>query len=367
VTTAPARRAYLDWLRGFAVICMIEWHVLDSWTRTGARGETVWPIIQTIGGMAAPLFLFLAGLAVPFAIGSHERRGASPSHAAWLVQKRGWQVFLIAHLFRLQSFLTNPNAQWSSLLKPDILNILGIGLAATAWLCGRSRATSAGAPASRVRWFWWLVVPAAICLLLTPWSRVWRWPMVLHPRLEAYIRPVGGYGVFSLFPWLGFVPAGAFVGSLLAAPRAEPAERRLHWLLAGSGLALVAIGYGLTSITMRPGLWWTIEPWPRFLIQTGYMTVAIWASWLLMQVRVIEATSGPMILFGQTSLFVYWVHLELAFGVLSYPLHGALTLPWAIVGLSTVTIAMYFAARWWKNRPDRPLIPLQLTTNNYYN
>ena len=60
------------------------------------------------------------------------------------MQKRGWQVFLLAHLFRFQSFLFNPNAKWSGLLKPDILNILGLGLAGTSFLMGR--ATTAAKP-----------------------------------------------------------------------------------------------------------------------------------------------------------------------------------------------------------------------------
>ena len=31
------RRGYLDWMRGLAVLVMIEAHVLDSWTRLDAR------------------------------------------------------------------------------------------------------------------------------------------------------------------------------------------------------------------------------------------------------------------------------------------------------------------------------------------
>ena len=142
---------------------------------------SAWPVVVLIGGMAAPLFLFLAGVSVPLAIAAYVSRGKTMQQAAWLVQRRGWEVFLIAHLFRLQSFLTNPHAQWSSILKPDILNILGLGLAGTAWLAGRVRT-----PKDRI---WWLLVPAVIVLLLTPWAKVWWWPTLLHPRLEAYVRP----------------------------------------------------------------------------------------------------------------------------------------------------------------------------------
>ena len=78
----------------------------------------------------------------------------------------------------------------------------------------------------------------------------------------------------------------------------------------------------------------------------------------------IESTAGPMVLFGRTSLFVYWVHIELAFGFLSFPLHGALPLAGSITGFVMMTVAMYFAARWWNDRTQGPWIPAELRVTN---
>src|SRR6185436_15603559 len=66
---AVNRRAYLDWLRGIAVLIMIEAHTLDSWTRVAdrARGAYKWAIV--VGGFGAPFFLFLAGIALALAAG----------------------------------------------------------------------------------------------------------------------------------------------------------------------------------------------------------------------------------------------------------------------------------------------------------
>lgn len=340
------RRAYLDWLRGVAVLCMIEWHVISSWIAGDARVGGAWSIIVIIGGMAAPLFLFLAGVSVPFAINSHIRRGVTPVQASWLVQKRGWQVFLIAHLFRLQSFITNPRASWSSIFKPDILNILGLGLAGTAWLTGRNRRSLL------------LIIPA-IVLILTPWASSWWWPTLLPERIEAYIRP-NGAGVFEIFPWIAYVPAGAFLGVLLATPRDQAGEVRLHWRLAAVGAAMFVLGYLIASTPLPEAVaFWTGAP-SHFVLQVGWMTFAVWIAWLWMRTPVAQATSGPLLLFGRTSLFVYWVHIEIAFGFLSYPLHGRLSLPFAITGFVLVTIAMYFAAQWWAARPNEPWIRQEL-------
>jgi len=342
----PTRRAYLDWLRGVAVVCMIEWHVLDSWTVPSGKVAPAWPIFQLIGGMAAPLFLFLAGLAVPFAIESHRRKGVEPRRAAWLVQRRGWQVFGIAHLFRLQSFLVNPNARWSSILKPDILNILGLGLAGTSWLVGKGAAVGRSA--------WWLLAPAAIVIALTPFAPLWWWPSLLYPRFEAYIRPVGNLGVFTLFPWVALVPVGAFVGLLLVGERDDAAERRLHRRLAMWGVAIAAAGFALDAIGNPAIAFWTSR-WATFFVQVGFMTVMIWMARGWMQTPLAAPLgAAPLILFGRTSLFVYWVHVELSFGVLSYPLHHALELRWALVGLAGMYGLMYVAAGWWSRRDTKP-------------
>jgi uncharacterized membrane protein len=71
------RRVYIDWLRGIAVLCMIEWHVLDAWSVPDGRDTVAWAVIRTFGGVAAPLFLFLAGIAVPLAGDARLRRGDS--------------------------------------------------------------------------------------------------------------------------------------------------------------------------------------------------------------------------------------------------------------------------------------------------
>src|SRR3954454_23634027 len=99
-----ARRDYLDWLGGAAVLVMIESHVIDSWTAAPDRGsrEFAWALI--LGGFGAPLFLLLAGVSSVLSAGSRARR-VGPSAAAAVVARRGMQIFLLAFLFRLQAWI----------------------------------------------------------------------------------------------------------------------------------------------------------------------------------------------------------------------------------------------------------------------
>jgi hypothetical protein len=340
------------------VLIMIEWHVVDAWTTDASRTGGLFAVLAIVGGLAAPLFVFLAGVAIPFAARSYLRKsGLDPSSsqalqaAAWAVQKRGWEVFLIAHLFRLHSYLWNLWGRFDGVFKPDILNILGLGMVAAAWCWGRSSTF-------RQRLVW-LLVPAAIILLLTPLSRGWWWPSLLHLRLEAYIRP-NGWGQFAIFPWVAFVFAGAAVGEWIAQPRPATEERSYHGRLALAGGAIVIAGiaaYFVPSPFQHSNFWTTSVSY--FLIRAGGMTMALAGAWLWMS-RARAGHWSPIVLFGQTSMFVYLVHVELAYGLFSAAWKRSLTIPEAAIAYVLFTALMLVSARWWAGRPARPWIPEHL-------
>jgi hypothetical protein len=327
---------------------MIEWHSIDAWAVTSGRGGAAFDVIGFVGGWAAPLFLFLAGVSLPLAGMARMARGLDRRAAARTLERRGWQIFILAHLFRFQSFLLNPGAAWNAILKPDILNVLGLGLVATAWCWGRAETLR-----GRLRW---LVVPAVvIVVIVTPWAPLWTWPSWLYPRFEAYIRPVGNYGVFSLFPAVAYVFAGAAIGQWIGAN--GPDTARFHVRLAVVGLVVLAVG-GLAR-AMQPYGGAMASEVEAFGWRIGMMTLALGASWALVHRRAADRWS-PLVIFGRTSLFVYWVHVELAYGIFSYPLHHALPLPWAVAGFVLLTIAMLGAAVIWMRvrlAPGEPVVP----------
>lgn len=296
---------------------MVEAHTIDSWTHPIDRSSLAFGIGGVVGGFAAPLFLFLAGVAVPLAIGAKVRRGASLADAARAVRRRGWQVFGLALLFRLQARILG-GGPWRSILKVDILNIMGpaIVLAAAVYAVGRT---------ARAR----LVVLAmlvAISGLATPLIRSAAWPAALPDFLEGYLRPVGALTNFTLFPWAGFVLAGAFVGVVLEPLRDEAGERRANVWFAVAGAILIAVGWfgSLLPSPYANSYFWTSSP-AFFALRIGILTLALPLAFLWAHRPTAHHTS-PLQQFGRTSLFVYWIHVEMVYGVLSAPLHRALTL-----------------------------------------
>lgn len=339
------RRVYIDWLRGLAVLLMVLWHSVDAWHVAVSRDTAAFRVVGFLAGWAAPLFLFLAGVSLPMSGLSRLARGVDRQTASRLLMRRGWQVVLIAHLFRLQSFLLNPNASWAGIFRSDILNVLGLGLvmAGFAW----RHATT-----PRRRTFWLLAPAVAVAGLMTPWSSLWWWPSLLPSRLEGYIRIVDGNAVFSLFPAVGYVFAGAYVGAALAA-RTGSGETRFLRSAAVAGLLLVGLSYA----PWPPEAW----QWARSLVviggRVGAMTLLLAAAAGLLAVAA-PRRSGPMLVFGRTSLFVYWIHVELVYGRFSYPLHRSLSLPWALAAWVALLLALYVLARMWDQRPaGQPLVP----------
>ena len=347
---SPVRRPYIDWLRGIAVLIMIEWHVVDAWTTDQSRTGNMFAALAMIGGLAAPLFLFLAGVAVPFAARSHLRKGRSIREAAWAVQKRGWQVFLIAHAFRLHSYLWNLWGRWDGVFKPDILNILALGLVAAAWGWGRATTFK--------QRLVWLLLPAAIILLLAQPSRGWWWPTLLHLRVEAYIRP-NGWGQFAIFPWMAFVFVGAAVGEWIAQARPVEEESRFHRQLALVATATLVAGVVAIFVPspLHTNFWTTSVAY--FLIRVGAMTLALAGAWLLFSGRGAKR-ENPIVFFGQTSMFVYLVHVELAYGLFSAAWKKSLSIPEAAIAYVIFAALMWAAAKLWVRRTASPWIPEHL-------
>jgi len=335
----PARRGSLDWLRGLAVLVMIEAHVVDAWTQPADRAGRVFGDALILGGFGAPMFLFLAGIAIVLAASGRVRRGASVAEAAAASRARGWQIFGLAFLFRAQAWVLGFGAPIASVLKVDILNVMGPAMAAAATAWGLARR-----PSTRLLW---LGLGAAAVALLTPIVRA-AGPLAAIPDpIEWYLRPSPGRTTFTLFPWAGFVFAGAAVGVLLDAGRDGVADRRLHGAFAGAGPVLALVGYGLSFLPpiYRETNFWTSSP-TFFLLRTGILITLLPLAWAWER-RPSRAAHGEGWLetFGRSSLFVYWIHVEMVYGVISTPLHRTLPLRGVAVSYVLFTAFLYVLVR----------------------
>jgi uncharacterized membrane protein len=346
VSAPGSRRAYIDWMRGLSVLIMIEAHTIDSWTRNADLSGTEMMWARILGGFAAPIFLFLAGVAVVLAASARARRKGDRRAAAWSVQRRGWEVFGLAFLFRLQSWILSPGATVKGIFKADILNIMGPSIALAAWLWG-----VVSKPSNRL-WVWGGIT--CFFAFITPVVRYSPLVSYLPPPLEWYVHPVPKLSVFTIFPWSGFVFAGAFFGELLDRMSSPVEEWRLNKWFAGVGAAVTALSFGASYLPSPYAMseFWTSSP-SFFFMRIGIMMLLLAATYLWVQRPFAAAApandGGLMLTFGRSSLFVYWIHVELAYGIFSRPLQRALPFWWAVVAYAIFTAAMY-GVTVWKNR-----------------
>ena len=77
------RFPFLDWMRGLAILLMIQCHTFNSFARMDLREGGPYVLSQFIGGMAAPLFLFMAGMTLAFQMESLRAARAEPAGARW--------------------------------------------------------------------------------------------------------------------------------------------------------------------------------------------------------------------------------------------------------------------------------------------
>jgi uncharacterized membrane protein len=333
MTVGAVRHAYLDRVRGVAVLIMIEAHVLDSWTRVPDRSHPIFGYGIILGGMGAPLFLFLAGAAVVLSAESKSRKTGDPAGAWMAAQRRGWQVFGLAFLFRFQSYVLGGGYDPLGLLKVDILNVMGPAMALTAF-AGQFGVNKP------IRALLFGFVAAAIAMA-TPTVRALPILAWLPDPVEWYFRPSPGRTNFTLFPWAGFVFAGAAVGELIDNVRNTDRAVRIQTGLAVAAvlLAVAAFGASLLPSVYARSEFWTSSP-TFFFLRVALITLLLPVGflWDWFHRRNNPSRWSILEVLGRGSLFVYWVHVEMVYGFMSKPLRRNLSLGSVLVAYVALTL-----------------------------
>jgi uncharacterized membrane protein len=325
------RKLWLDWQRGLAVLFMVEVHVLDAWLAP-AGAATPWPfgllagswvtphaVLNMIGGLAAPGFLYMAGLSQALGDAAQERKGIAPNvRRVQALRRAGW-LLGVAYGFRIVEYVlggawSRPDG-WTDLLKVDVLNVIAVGLAVAAVLSiGRARA--AGAALAGLAALGIALATPVVADVLRHYdlpqagaaadaaARVA--PNRLVDVLYAYLWASWPRANFHLFNWVAFLLAGAAM-----APLARGRNRPFVWLGVAAGL------YGVA--------WWADGGPEVYAYQSFWRTSP---SWFAMRLAICLALTGALqlvpdaaerplrwlSLVGRQSLVGYIASVELTYG-----------------------------------------------------
>ena len=393
----PKRLEFVDSLRGLAVLFMVPLHTSHGWVRPDARHGVVWTASQFFGGLAAPIFLTLAGVSLGLQWANAQERGGRPNTRRDLA--RALQLIVLGYLLRLQMWIidgagyakpSNYLAQAllliayglayhgfgqlptharrgailsataivpfgvamqvvslvapdraRSLLRVDVLQCIGASLLLLTALGAVRRERFAGA-----RFY---IVAAIAVALSTGWMRSWV-PGPLPEAIAGYIgqwapsagRPI--MGLFPLFPWFAYALLGAALGLTWGR---EPDARKVETHVIG----LVAIGAAIGLVTSEswPPIYqllrqheWLTQP-VRVMYRVG-LVLALLGLALAASRRAVDAPATPLEVLGRASLLIYWVHLEFAFGAAARPIVRQLDWRGWALGSAALLAAMWLLA-----------------------
>jgi len=369
VESGKQRLAYIDWMRGLACLLMFQTHCYDSWLGGAARETPFLKMSQLGGTLPAPLFLFLAGISFALVTDKMRRKGIAPNQIALTTVRRGAEVFGLGLLFRVQEFvLGQPWAPWTDLLRVDILNTIGLSIIFMGIACWFA-STRAGNTLLAA------AIALGIAMATPPLWTTWR-PRWLPWYLESYINGVHVYKapqpwLFPIFPWTAFAFAGLAVGFLLFSDWAvkNAAKATAAFGLSGVGLLLLSSWFDKNPVHLYAVYdYWHSNP-DFFLARVGILLLILFGSYVYCRWGLGQVGFSPLIQIGQTSLLVYWVHIEFVYGRFSILAKRAQTIPMATLGLAIIFTAMVLLSlartRWkgkgaevlaWVRREPRPAV-----------
>ena len=330
-------------MRGLAVVIMIQCHTFNSLTRMDLRDGGPYVLTQFIGGMAAPLFLLMAGMTTAFQMESLERREPN-GRRRWLISlKRAGYILAIAFTFRFTNWaFSMPHASAAELTKVDILNCMGVGMAVLA--VGAAFRSEARVPFTVIAGF----AIAALAPVMTnlPWGGA-------PALLQEYLVPGSGRGRFPFFPFVAYLAFGQAIGAVVKRAAAERFDRLMQWSML-IGFSMIFIGQYFSNIpySIYPNAnFWTDSP-ALIVIRVGICLMIMAGAYLWTEYCAGKGWSWMQAM-GKNSLMVYWVHVMIVYGSLIRPIKRLLSIPQATLATAIVTAMMVaMSALWlaWKAR-----------------
>jgi uncharacterized membrane protein len=367
------RRVAIDWMRGFVMVLMAVDHASEMFNGARIAGDSAY--IAGLGGtgaprrpmgvplpidqfftrwithLCAPTFLFLTGTALAMSTESRQAAGDSQrSIDRHLAIRAGVLLAIEFGVFSLGG----------GMLVMQVLFAIAFGMLAMIAL----RRFPAG-------WLvaiagTWIVGGEALCSLIAiPGDRI---PFAL----SVLFLPAAFEHAFVLYPavpWLAMMMLGWAFGCWLRSGQNDPGTTQKNWTPAqfSATAGLFALGifaavrstnaYGnmfLLRGTDSIAQWLHVSKYPPSLsfvsLELGLMGIALALCFALeARLRREPRRNNPILVYGQTALFFYVLHLVLLGGVAQgLGILKSLGLGAAFAGALAVLIALYPACLWYR-------------------
>jgi len=354
---AAQRYGFVDLLRGFALVVMVETHVINAYLPVPSRNTSLFFWLSFVNGLVAPSFLFASGFSVLLQARRKWEDWIRLGPAFWKQVRRLGFILLAAYYLHLPHFglsryiTAQDQSFWKRALQVDVLQCIVVSLLAIDAIILLTRKPAI---------FFWSALSIGVAgMLVTPlaWSQDFtgRMPLVL----ALYMNP-HGVSLFPIFPWASFVLAGACASHLFLNSAARGADARYMRNTFAAGLALIAVP--LFARSMPAFSFWNVGFYrtsPLYvMIRLG--CVLILCATLYAMERRLGWMPRAIRLAGQESLLVYTLHLLLIFSILRGKAVSSLLgreagyIPCLVISAAIVVLMIWIAGIWHGVKRDRP-------------
>ena len=346
-----SRYIYIDLLRGWAVVVMIEVHVFNAFLIPALREEPWFKTLNFINGLVAPSFLFIAGYSFVLIAQRKWNEYLTFSPVFWKQIGRILQVLAVGYALHLPFFSFNKLMsiswqEWGVFWKIDVLHAIAVSLLTLLLLVLAAR--------TQKRFF---IAVAALAFIIIAGS-----PLMYDRNLDHLLpEPIANYltaahrSQFPLFPWMGFVLCGGLASQMLVWWKESVTETVVfrRFFLGGIVVIILSILVEALPFSFYPEHnFWRASP-EFFFIRFGIVMILLSTLWYWEQTA--KSTPSLVSVVGSESLLAYAGHLLVIYGMfwdsksLSYIIGKTKTVPEVIV-MTLALIGMTMAASYLWNR-----------------
>ncbi len=302
------RFIFVDLLRGWALLIMIEVHVFNSMLLPSLKAQGWFGVLNFINGLVAPSFLFISGFAFMLSTRNITKEMRHLKYPFWKKLGRIVLIFLAGYSLHLPILSLRRIINYYSpevilrIYNVDILQCIAASLLLIFIfrIIIKSERIFTG----------YTVFMIIISVFLAP--LVWQtdFGKIFPVPLAAYFNNIYG-SLFPLFPWMGFLFAGAIACGYFHSAKKNGSEEKYFKIILIIGLFLAAAGSFLPAgILPVPG--GRSGPHPLFFFERlGYVLILLSACRYYVEFR---STAQSFVLdTGRESLLVYWLHLQIIY------------------------------------------------------
>lgn len=307
-----SRIIFIDLMRAFAVLMMVQGHTVDTFLADNYRSfdSPLFNFWYFMRGLTAPIFLFTAGTVftylfrnnkVPFAENPRAKKGI----------KRFCMLICLAYFLRYPTpyiiyFKEVTSYQWQTFFSVDVLHLIAFGILFIVGLIYIAERFNLGDN---------IIFSTAAFISFSLYSVFIKidWASFLPLPIAAYFYQGTG-SIFPLVPWTGFVFAGAVLGSYLAKnPGVIMSQQFSLKLLYAAFLfmAISLIGDAFELAIYNQSHFWTTSPNLIFFRLGIVLLLNSAVSFLAIKLKKVPPI---LVHIGRNTLPIYVVHIVILYG-----------------------------------------------------